>query len=111
VYFLNYSPRNLNNLDWLGSNHPAFNHHETDQSDSPLADRLASPHGRRIGSVVATLAEPRSIISLVLLSAGLGSALDVEASGVDEHEAVQAIEEFFRVPGGTESQLGPPPAP
>jgi len=73
-----------------------------------LSQRFTSRIGVQLGSQIA---DPRSIISLVLLSAGLGSALDVEASGVDEHEAVQAIEEFFRVPGGTESQLGPPPAP
>ena len=44
------------------------------------------------------MADPRSILSLVLLSAGLGTSLEIEASGVDEFEALQAIEEFFRSP-------------
>lgn len=42
------------------------------------------------------MADARSILSLVLLSAGLGTALVVEAVGADELEAVQAIQDFFR---------------
>ena len=42
------------------------------------------------------MADARSILGLVLLSAGLGTALVVEAVGADELEAVQAIQDFFR---------------
>ncbi len=42
------------------------------------------------------MADARSVISLVLLSAGLGTALIVEAVGADESEAVLAIQDFFR---------------
>lgn len=41
------------------------------------------------------MADARSILSLVLLSAGLGTALVVVAVGADEREAMQAVQDFF----------------
>lgn len=58
-----------------------------------LTQRFTSRVGLKVGP---RFADARSVLSLLLLSAGLGTALDIEASGVDEHEAIQAIEEFFR---------------
>jgi len=46
----------------------------------------------RIGSRVA---DARSLMSIMILAASLGSALDIEASGVDEHEAIQAVQAYF----------------
>lgn len=46
----------------------------------------------RLGSQVA---DARSIMSIMILAASLGSALDIEASGDDEHEAIQAVESYF----------------
>jgi phosphotransferase system HPr-like phosphotransfer protein len=39
----------------------------------------------------------------MILSAGLGASLDIEAIGSDEQEAVQAVEEFFLNPQGVEA--------
>jgi phosphocarrier protein HPr len=41
------------------------------------------------------VADARSILSIMILSASLGSPVDVEASGNDEHEAIQAVAAFF----------------
>jgi phosphocarrier protein HPr len=57
-----------------------------------LARRFRSRIYLRAGAHVA---DARSIMSLMILCAGLGSALDVEASGDDEHEAIQAVEAYF----------------
>jgi phosphotransferase system HPr (HPr) family protein len=46
------------------------------------------------------LADARSILSLMVLCAGLGACLDIEAAGNDEHEALRAVEEFFAAPDG-----------
>jgi len=46
----------------------------------------------RLGSQVA---DARSIISIMILAASLGSPLDIEATGDDEHEAIQAVEAYF----------------
>lgn len=46
----------------------------------------------RLGSQVA---DARSIMSIMILAASLGSPLDIEASGDDEHEAIQAVEAYF----------------
>jgi len=40
-------------------------------------------------------ADARSILSILLLSAGFGSKLNVRAEGVDEDEAVEAICEYL----------------
>ena len=50
----------------------------------------------RFGSRVA---DARSILSIMILSAGLGAPLDIEASGEDEHEAIQAVEAYFDAGG------------
>ena len=41
------------------------------------------------------VADARSIISILILCAGLGAVLEIEASGADEREAIEAIEAFF----------------
>jgi phosphotransferase system HPr (HPr) family protein len=46
----------------------------------------------RVGSQVA---DARSILSIMILAASLGTALDIEASGDDEHEAIQAVVAYF----------------
>ncbi|MFO1461773.1 MAG: HPr family phosphocarrier protein [Verrucomicrobiota bacterium] len=53
-------------------------------------------HSRIFFHLGNRMADSRSVISLVLLSAGLGTALIVEAVGADESEAVRAIQDFFR---------------
>lgn len=35
-------------------------------------------------------------MSIMILAAALGSPLYIEASGDDEHEAIQAVEAYFR---------------
>jgi phosphotransferase system HPr (HPr) family protein len=57
-----------------------------------LARRFRSRIQLRAG---ARVADARSIMSLMILCAGLGSALEVEAAGDDEHEAIQAVEAYF----------------
>lgn len=41
------------------------------------------------------MADARSIISILLLCAALGTVIDVEASGDDEEVALQAVENAF----------------
>ena len=41
------------------------------------------------------MADARSIISVMLLCASLGTTLDVEATGTDEDIAIQAVENIF----------------
>ena len=57
-----------------------------------LARRFQSEIRLRVGS---TLIDARSILGILLLSATLGTALEVEASGDDEREAISAIRSFF----------------
>lgn len=57
-----------------------------------LAQRFHSSIRLRLGT---RMADARSILSLMLLSASLGTSLDIEAAGKDEHEAVAAVEDFF----------------
>ena len=57
-----------------------------------LARSFRSRIRLRVGSHVA---DARSIMSIMLLAASLGSTLDVEASGDDEHEAIQAVQAYF----------------
>lgn len=48
------------------------------------------------------VADGKSILSILILCAAMGSLLDVEATGPDEREAVSAIETLFAaddVPG------------
>lgn len=57
-----------------------------------LARRFHSRILVRLGSQVA---DARSIMSIMILAASLGTRLDIEASGEDEHEAIQAVEDYF----------------
>jgi len=41
------------------------------------------------------MADAKSVLSLMLLSAGLGTALTIEAMGADEAEALRAVQQFF----------------
>ena len=41
------------------------------------------------------VADARSIISILILCAGLGATLEIEASGPDEREALEALDAFF----------------
>jgi phosphocarrier protein HPr len=41
------------------------------------------------------VADARSIISILILCAGLGATLEIEASGPDEREAIEALDAFF----------------
>jgi phosphotransferase system HPr (HPr) family protein len=66
-----------------------------------LAQRFRSSIRLRLGTRIA---DARSILNLMLLSATLGTSLDIEATGTDEHEAVQAVEEFFASPITGESR-------
>jgi len=46
----------------------------------------------RVGSQVA---DARSLMSIMILCAGMNASMDVEASGDDEHEAIRAVEACF----------------
>jgi phosphotransferase system HPr (HPr) family protein len=63
------------------------------------AGKMAQLAGRFRSSILCRLggkaADARSIISILILCAGLGATLEIEASGADEREAIQAIEAFF----------------
>jgi len=61
-----------------------------------FTSRVALHLGNRI-------ADTRSVLGLVLLSAHPGTALEVVAHGVDEHEAVVAVAEFFRLSDADDS--------
>ena len=37
----------------------------------------------------------RSVLSILILCASLGATLEIEASGPDEREAIQAVDAFF----------------
>jgi phosphocarrier protein len=49
----------------------------------------------RSDSASAVEADARSILSILLLSAGFGSKVNVRADGVDEDEAVERICEYL----------------
>lgn len=55
------------------------------------------------------LANARSIMSVLLLAASMGAAIDVEATGEDEASAAQAIEQIFSADddGGWADDLKP----
>src|SRR6266850_380661 len=57
-----------------------------------LATRFRSSILCRLGEKVA---DGRSVIGIIILCASLGATLEIEASGPDEREAVQAVDEFF----------------
>lgn len=59
--------------------------------------RLAQRYSSRISVQVGSrMADAKSVLSLMLLSAGLGTALTIEAMGADEAEALHAVQQFFR---------------
>ena len=57
-----------------------------------LSKRFRSTIFLKCGGKVADL---RSILSILSLCATMGTALDVEAIGDDEHDATQAVEQAF----------------
>lgn len=57
-----------------------------------LARRFQSRILVRVGS---QMADARSILSIMILAATLGATLVIEASGDDEHEAIQAVVAYF----------------
>ncbi len=69
-----------------------------------LAQAFRSRIQLRLG---ARIADARSILSIMILAAGLGTCLDIEATGNDEHEALQAVQEFFESPDDAETTSSP----
>jgi phosphotransferase system HPr (HPr) family protein len=63
------------------------------------AGRIAQLALRFRASIVCRLegkvADARSVLSILILCASLGATLEIEASGPDEREAIQAVDEFF----------------
>ena len=57
-----------------------------------LAARFRSSIQCRLGGKVA---DARSVISILILCAGLGATLEIEASGPDEREAIEAVDALF----------------
>ncbi|MCW5557697.1 MAG: HPr family phosphocarrier protein [Verrucomicrobiae bacterium] len=57
-----------------------------------LAQRFSSQISVQVDS---RMADAKSVLSLMLLSAGLGTALTIEAMGADEAEAMHAVQQFF----------------
>ena len=57
-----------------------------------LATQFRSSILCRLGERVA---DARSVLSILILCAGLGATLEIEASGPDEREAIQAVDAFF----------------
>ena len=41
------------------------------------------------------MADARSVLGILILCAGLGTTLEIEASGPDEREAIRAVDTFF----------------
>lgn len=64
-----------------------------------LLVRTARKFQARISFACAgRIADAQSILSVIALAATMGSALDIEASGEDEQDASQAIEQVFVAP-------------
>jgi phosphotransferase system HPr (HPr) family protein len=63
------------------------------------AGRMAQLASRFRASIVCRLegkvADARSVLNILILCASLGAILEIEASGPDEREAIQAVDEFF----------------
>lgn len=59
-------------------------------------------------STAKGVADLRSILSIVALCATMGTPIDIEASGEDEQDAAQAIEQVFSANGNSDS-AGPAP--
>jgi phosphotransferase system HPr (HPr) family protein len=60
-----------------------------------IAQRFQSNICLRLGEQVA---DTRSVLSVVLLSAGQGARMIVEVTGLDEHDALQELTGFFNAP-------------
>ena len=60
-----------------------------------LAQQFRSQIRLRLGP---HMADARSILNLMILSASLGASVEIEAIGNDEYDAVKAVEEFFANP-------------
>lgn len=50
----------------------------------------------------STVADARSVLSMLMLSASLGSQLSIHALGEDEHDAIRALQNVFAEPDGDE---------
>jgi phosphotransferase system HPr (HPr) family protein len=61
-------------------------------SIAQLAARFRASIICRLGGQVA---DARSVISILILCASLGATLEIEASGPDEREAIQAVDALF----------------
>ena len=57
-----------------------------------LARTFRSEIRLRLGSKIA---EASNVLSILLLCAALNSAVEIEATGTDEKDAVEAIQSFF----------------
>ena len=65
-----------------------------------IAQEFRSSVFLKCGQKVADL---RSILSMIALCATMGTALDVEAAGDDEEDAVQAVQRRFSSVNGNDS--------
>ena len=70
-----------------------------------IARKFRSSVSLRCGRRVADL---RSILSMIALCATMGTALDVEAAGEDEEDAIQAVQQVFSSVNGNDSFDGAP---
>lgn len=70
-----------------------------------IAQRFRSTVFLKCGRRVADL---RSILSMIALCATMGTALDVEAAGEDEEDAIQAVQQVFSSVNSTDSFDGAP---
>ena len=68
-----------------------------------IAQTFRSSVFLKCGQKVADL---RSILSLIALCATMGTALDVEAAGEDEDDAIQAVQQVFSSVSGNDSTDG-----
>jgi phosphocarrier protein HPr len=65
-----------------------------------VAQRFRSTILLKCGERIADL---RSVLSMIALCATMGTPLDVEATGEDEQDAAQAIEEVFSAHTNTDT--------
>jgi phosphotransferase system HPr (HPr) family protein len=71
------------------------------QAAQKFRSSVSLKSGRRV-------ADLRSILSMIALCATMGTALDVEAAGEDEEDAIQAIQQVFSSVNSTDSFDGAP---
>jgi phosphotransferase system HPr (HPr) family protein len=70
-----------------------------------IAQKFRSSVLLKCGQKVADL---RSILSMIALCATMGTALEVEAAGDDEEDAIQAVQRVFSSVNGNDSFDGAP---